>query len=168
MCFEEAAMGHCYHHALSSVKKWGGTAEEFLPLHQWFDESKSITADFRHRALRHHAEGVFMLERFFGARAASYPCGLSASSMSAKTSASFRASPTGCGASGRRSGWAAPSRSTVTSIRSPGLADLCFSISDSGRPKRPGAHLNCNAPKFIGMRMYPTGSVAPAPGAATA
>ena len=38
----EAAMGHCYHHALSSAKKWGGTAEEFLPLHQWFDEpSKS-------------------------------------------------------------------------------------------------------------------------------
>jgi hypothetical protein len=59
-------MGHCYHHALSSVKKWGGTPEDFLPLHQWFDESKSITADFRHRALRHHAEGIFMLERFFG------------------------------------------------------------------------------------------------------
>ena len=30
------------------------------------DESKAITADFRHRALRHHAEGIFMLERFFG------------------------------------------------------------------------------------------------------
>ena len=59
-------MGHCYHHALSSVKKWGGTAEDYLPLHQWFDESKAITADFRHRALRHHAEGIFMLERFFG------------------------------------------------------------------------------------------------------
>ena len=28
-------MGHCYHHALSSVKKWCGTADEFLPLHQW-------------------------------------------------------------------------------------------------------------------------------------
>jgi hypothetical protein len=25
------------------------------------DESKSIAADFRHRALRHHAEGIFML-----------------------------------------------------------------------------------------------------------
>jgi hypothetical protein len=37
MCFEEAAMGHCYHHALSSVKKWGGAAEDYLPLHQWFD-----------------------------------------------------------------------------------------------------------------------------------
>ncbi|MGH6955740.1 MAG: DUF6915 family protein [Caulobacteraceae bacterium] len=65
-CFEGATMGHCYHHALSSVKKWGGTAEDYLPLHQWFDESKAITADFRHRALRHHAEGIFMLERFFG------------------------------------------------------------------------------------------------------
>ncbi len=60
-------MGHCYHHALSSVRKWGGVAEDYLPLHQWFDESKAITADFRHRALRHHAEGIFMLERFFGA-----------------------------------------------------------------------------------------------------
>ncbi|QNO25555.1 hypothetical protein EEB18_012145 [Sphingopyxis sp. OPL5] len=60
-------MGHCYHHALSSVKKWGGCPEDFQPLHQWFDEpSKLITADFRHRALRHHAEGIFMLERFFG------------------------------------------------------------------------------------------------------
>ena len=46
--------------------KWGGTAEDYIALHSWFDESKAITADFRHRALRHHAEGVFMLERFFG------------------------------------------------------------------------------------------------------
>ena len=60
-------MGHCYHHALSSVKKWGGEAEDYLSLHQWFDEpSKLITADFRHRALRHHAEGIFMLETVFG------------------------------------------------------------------------------------------------------
>ena len=60
-------MGHCYHHALSSARKWGGTAEDYLPLHQWFDESKEITADFRHRALRHHAQGIFELERTFGA-----------------------------------------------------------------------------------------------------
>src|SRR5580704_13461430 len=56
--FREAAMGHCYHHALSSARKWGGTAEDYLATHQWFDErSKLITADFRHRMLRHHAEG---------------------------------------------------------------------------------------------------------------
>jgi hypothetical protein len=66
MNFEEETMAHPYHHALSSVKKWGGTAEDFLPLHSWFDESKMISADFRHRALRHHAEGIFMAERFFG------------------------------------------------------------------------------------------------------
>jgi hypothetical protein len=30
------------------------------------DHSKSIAADFRHRALRHHAEGIFMLETVFG------------------------------------------------------------------------------------------------------
>ena len=54
-------MGHPYHHALSSARKWGGTADDYLPLHQWFDESKEITADFRHRALRHHAQGIFEL-----------------------------------------------------------------------------------------------------------
>lgn len=59
-------MGHCYHHALSSVRKWGGAPEEYLALHQWFDESKMLVGDFRHRMLRHHAEGIFMLERVFG------------------------------------------------------------------------------------------------------
>jgi len=54
-------MGHCPHHALSSAKKWGGVTEDYLEVHNWFDESKSITADFRHRALRHHAKGIFVL-----------------------------------------------------------------------------------------------------------
>lgn len=59
-------MSHCHYHALSSVKRWGGKAEDYLPLHTWFDESKKILADPRHRALRHHAEGIFMLETIFG------------------------------------------------------------------------------------------------------
>jgi hypothetical protein len=59
-------MAHPYHHALASVKKWGGGVSDYLPLHSWFDQSKSIAADFRHRALRHHAEGIFMLETVFG------------------------------------------------------------------------------------------------------
>lgn len=59
-------MSHCYYHALSSVRPWGGKAEDYLPLHQWFDESKKIIADPRHRALRHHAEDIFMLETIFG------------------------------------------------------------------------------------------------------
>lgn len=59
-------MGHCYHHALSSVRKWGGTPEDYIALHEWFDQSKEIVADFRHRALRHHAQGIFELQRTFG------------------------------------------------------------------------------------------------------
>jgi hypothetical protein len=59
-------MAHPYHHALSSVRQWGGTVEDYLALHSWFDESKLILADFRHRALRHHAEGVFMLQTLYG------------------------------------------------------------------------------------------------------
>lgn len=55
-----------YHHALSSAAHYGGEASDYLPLHQWFDESKAFIPDFRHRALRHHAEGIFLLERIFG------------------------------------------------------------------------------------------------------
>jgi hypothetical protein len=59
-------MAHPYHHALSPVRKWGGSVGDYLAIHAWFDGSKEITADFRHRALRHHAEGIFMAERLFG------------------------------------------------------------------------------------------------------
>jgi hypothetical protein len=52
-------MPHSYHHALSSVKKWGGDVTDYAPIHDWFDR-------FRHRALRHHAEGIFMAETLFG------------------------------------------------------------------------------------------------------
>jgi hypothetical protein len=30
-------MAHPYHHALASVKKWGGEVSDYLPLHTWFD-----------------------------------------------------------------------------------------------------------------------------------
>lgn len=59
-------MAHPYHHAVSSAKKWGGSFTDYLPIHDWFDESKSHMADFRHRALRHHTEGIFMAEKIFG------------------------------------------------------------------------------------------------------
>jgi hypothetical protein len=59
-------MSHPYHHALSSARRHGGTAEDYLPLHDWFDASKAHLADYRHRALRHHSEGIFEAERVFG------------------------------------------------------------------------------------------------------
>jgi hypothetical protein len=59
-------MAHPYHHAVSSARKWGGRPEDYQAVHDFFDESKMLLADFRHRALRHHAEGIFMAERVFG------------------------------------------------------------------------------------------------------
>jgi hypothetical protein len=59
-------MSHPLHHALSSVKKHRGKVEDYLPLHNWFDETKAHFPDMRHRALRHHAEGIFWAEKEFG------------------------------------------------------------------------------------------------------
>jgi len=59
-------MAHPFEHAQSSAKRFGGTPEDYLAIHRWFDESKAFFPDFRHRALRHHAEGIFLCERIFG------------------------------------------------------------------------------------------------------
>lgn len=59
-------MSHPFHHAVSSAKKFGGVPEDYQKIHDWFDASKEFLADFRHRALRHHAQGIFEAERVFG------------------------------------------------------------------------------------------------------
>ncbi|MFV0512532.1 MAG: DUF6915 family protein [Jhaorihella sp.] len=46
------------HHAMSSARKFGGDMEDYLSIHHWFDETKESMPDARHRALRHHAEGI--------------------------------------------------------------------------------------------------------------
>ena len=55
-----------YYHAVSSARKFGGVADDYIEIHTWFDESKAHMADFRHRALRHHSQGIFECERRFG------------------------------------------------------------------------------------------------------
>jgi hypothetical protein len=59
-------MANPWHHAVSSARKWGGEPDDYLAVHAWFDESKAHLADFRHRALRHHAQGIFWAEEVFG------------------------------------------------------------------------------------------------------
>jgi hypothetical protein len=59
-------MSHPYHHAISSAKTHGGKWEDYIELHNWFDETKAHYPDMRHRALRHHAEGIFWAEEKFG------------------------------------------------------------------------------------------------------
>ena len=47
-----------WYHALSSAKKYGGDPEDYIELHNWFDETKVFTGDWTHRAMRHHAAGI--------------------------------------------------------------------------------------------------------------
>ena len=57
---------HPHHHAMTSVKIWGGKVEDYTAIHDWFDATKEQFADARHRALRHHSQGIFECERVFG------------------------------------------------------------------------------------------------------
>lgn len=56
-------------HAVSSVRKWGGTPEDYMPIHNLMDSSKGTIADSRHRALTHNTWFIGPdgpLERIFG------------------------------------------------------------------------------------------------------
>lgn len=59
-------MSHPLHHAISSQNKWGGSVDDYLPIHNWYDETKKHYPDMRHRSLRHHSEGIFWCEEKFG------------------------------------------------------------------------------------------------------
>lgn len=59
-------MAHPLKHAEISAKKFGGKPDDYIGIHNWFDESKAHIADFRHRALRHHSAGIFLAEKIFG------------------------------------------------------------------------------------------------------
>lgn len=53
-------------HARKSAKKYGGTPEDYIDIHQQMDESKSHVADSRHRTLFHNSYGCFIMEKIFG------------------------------------------------------------------------------------------------------
>lgn len=59
-------MTHAIFHAQSSARLWGGVPEDYQKVHDWFDATKETFCDFRHRALRHHSQGIFEAERVFG------------------------------------------------------------------------------------------------------
>ena len=59
-------MAHPIEHAKSSVKKWGGCIDDYINIHNWFDETKAWIAHSKHRLFRHHSEGIFECEKIFG------------------------------------------------------------------------------------------------------
>lgn len=60
-------MSKPYIHALSSAKRYGGTPEDYMDIHNLLDSSKSAMADNRHRALTHNSWFIgFVVEKVFG------------------------------------------------------------------------------------------------------
>lgn len=55
-----------YIHAKNSVKRYGGKIEDYMPIHDFFDSTKSAFADARHRAILHSSFGIFLVEKVFG------------------------------------------------------------------------------------------------------
>jgi len=53
-------------HAESSVRRWGGKVEDYLPIHERFDSTKSAHAEVTHRCVFHSAFGIFIIEEIFG------------------------------------------------------------------------------------------------------
>ena len=60
-------MAKAWVHAASSAKKFGGSPEDYLPLHELMDSSKKVIADNRHRILTHHSWFIAeIIPRIFG------------------------------------------------------------------------------------------------------
>jgi hypothetical protein len=55
-----------WHHAQSSARKWGGSPDLYLPIHEFIDSSKQVIGDVRHRSMYHHTTGVWLCQRIFG------------------------------------------------------------------------------------------------------
>jgi len=53
-------------HAKVSAKRWGGAPHDYLPIHDFIDQTKMAMPDIRHRAILHSAFGCYMVEQVFG------------------------------------------------------------------------------------------------------
>ncbi|MFM7567414.1 MAG: DUF6915 family protein [Betaproteobacteria bacterium] len=59
-------MSHPYYHALSSAARFGGVADDYVELHEWFDQAKAHCPDARHRAVLHSSFGIYLAQQCFG------------------------------------------------------------------------------------------------------
>lgn len=59
-------MSTAIHHAMSSAKKFGGEPEDYLRVHEFFDQFKNQDWHFAHRVVLHHTGGIEIAEQVFG------------------------------------------------------------------------------------------------------
>lgn len=55
-----------YIHSKCSVRRYGGTVEDYLPIHDFMDSTKCAYANLKHRAILHNTFGIYLAERVFG------------------------------------------------------------------------------------------------------
>jgi len=55
-----------FQHCKNSARKYGGVAEDYIPVHNFFDETKAHMPDVRHRTILHNSYGIWLAERLFG------------------------------------------------------------------------------------------------------
>lgn len=53
-------------HAQASAKRYGGSPDDYLAIHDLMDSSKSAVPDMRHRCIFHSAFGIYVVEKVFG------------------------------------------------------------------------------------------------------
>ena len=53
-------------HARNSVRKFGGSPEDYIDIHNWFDQTKAHIPDANHRLVLHNSFGIFLCEQQFG------------------------------------------------------------------------------------------------------
>ena len=59
-------MSKAWVHAQSSAKRWGGTPDDYIAIHERIDSTKSAHAEVTHRCVFHSAFGVYIIEEIFG------------------------------------------------------------------------------------------------------
>lgn len=53
-------------HAKISAKKHGGQWEDYIDIHEFFDQTKAHIPDMRHRAILHNSLGIYIARQVFG------------------------------------------------------------------------------------------------------
>lgn len=53
-------------HSFSSVRRFGGSEEDYQQIHDFMDHTKQNIPDMRHRMILHNSWGCYLAEKVFG------------------------------------------------------------------------------------------------------
>lgn len=53
-------------HAEVSARHFGGSPDDYLPIHEWIDQFKAVVGDVSHRQYLHNSKGPWLAQEVFG------------------------------------------------------------------------------------------------------